>query len=126
MMSEQPLQNSEAQSMEPETMGRRIAAARKSKNLTQQQLADRLGVTNKAVSKWETDEGCPDLKTIPALCRELDLTADQLLTGAPAPEPVPLTFWAWCERHANSLSWALLGAGLGGILGILAYNHGWL
>lgn len=126
MMSEQPLQNSEAQDMEQETMGRRIAAARKHKDLTQQQLADRLGVTNKAISKWETDEGCPDLKTIPALCRELDLTADQLLTGAPAPEPVPLTFWAWYERHARSLSRALLGAGLGAILGILAYNHNWL
>lgn len=112
--------------MEHETMGRRIAAARKARNLTQQQLADQLGVTNKAVSKWETDEGCPDLKTIPALCKALDLTADQLLTGAPAPESVPLTFWAWCERHARSLSWALLGAGLGAILGILAYNHGWL
>ena len=125
-MSEQPSSNSEGQGMEQETMGRRIAAARKSKKLTQQQLADRLGVTNKAVSKWETDEGCPDLKLIPVLCRELSLTADQLLAGAPAPAPVPLTFWAWCERHGRSLSLALLGAGAGAILGILAYNHGWL
>ena len=125
-MSEQPFSSREAHTMEHETMGRRIAAARRARGLTQQQLADQLGVTNKAVSKWETDEGCPDLKTVPALCRALDLTADQLLTGAPAPDPVPLTFWAWCERHANSLSRALLGAGLGGILGILAYNHGWL
>ena len=124
-MSQQPLPNQEAHTMEQATMGRRIAAARKARDLTQQQLADQLGVTNKAVSKWETDEGCPDLKTIPALCKALGLTADQLLTGAPAPG-LPLTFWAWCEGHARYLSWALLGAGVGAILGILAYNHGWL
>lgn len=79
----------EEDTMDLNTMGGRIAAARKAKGLTQQQLADQLGVTNKAVSKWETNDGCPDIKTIPALCQALELSADELLTGAPAPVPPP-------------------------------------
>lgn len=55
----------EETAMDETTMGGRIAARRRAKNLTQQQLADQLGVTNKAVSKWETDQGCPDIKTRP-------------------------------------------------------------
>ena len=116
----------EETAMDETTMGGRIAARRRAKNLTQQQLADQLGVTNKAVSKWETDQGCPDIKTIPALCSVLELTADQLLTGAPAPAQAPLTFWSWCEKHSAAILCCLLGAGAGGILGILTYNHNWL
>ena len=121
-MSEEITNVKEDQEMQPDTMGGRIAARRKGKNLTQQQLADRLGVTNKAVSKWETNEGCPDIKLIPELCRALDMTTDELLTGVSA----RLTFWAWCQKNAAGVSWALLGAGLGAVLGILAYHHGWL
>ena len=121
-MSEEIPNVKEDQEMQPDTMGGRIAARRKGKNLTQQQLADRLGVTNKAVSKWETNEGCPDIKLIPELCRALDMTTDELLTGVSA----RLTFWAWCQKNAAGVSWALLGAGLGAVLGILAYHHGWL
>ena len=121
-MSEEITNVKEDQEMQPDTRGGRIAARRKGKNLTQQQLADRLGVTNKAVSKWETNEGCPDIKLIPELCRALDMTTDELLTGVSA----RLTFWAWCQKNAAGVSWALLGAGLGAVLGILAYHHGWL
>ena len=121
-MSEEITNVKEDQEMQPDTIGGRIAARRKGKNLTQQQLADRLGVTNKAVSKWETNEGCPDIKLIPELCRALDMTTDELLTGVSA----RLTFWAWCQKNAAGVSWALLGGGLGAVLGILAYHHGWL
>ena len=51
-------------------------------------------MTNKAVSKWETNEGCPDIKLIPELCRALDMTTDELLTGVSA----RLTFWPGARR----------------------------
>lgn len=108
------------------TMGGRITARRRAKGLTQQELADCLDVTSKAISKWETNEGCPNIKTIPALCKALGMTADELLTGeAPAPAK-PEGFWGWCCRNSTAVAWTLLGAGIGGIFGILAYNHGWL
>lgn len=71
--------------MEPYEMGKRIAALRKQKGLTQQQLADRLNVTNRAVSRWETGEGYPEITLLPALCRALDSSADELLGMA---EPI--------------------------------------
>ena len=118
--------NFEDSVMNQTTMGERIAIRRKDKHLTQQQLADQLGVTNKAVSKWETDEGCPDIKTIPSLCKVLDITADELLSGVSTPAPAPLTFWAWCEKHCSAIWFCIFGASIGAVLGILAYNHNWL
>ncbi|MBP5194223.1 MAG: helix-turn-helix transcriptional regulator [Clostridia bacterium] len=46
--------------MSTESMGKRIQRLRKERGLTQKQLADAVGVTPQAVSKWETDESCPD------------------------------------------------------------------
>jgi len=51
--------------------------------MTQQELADRLGVTNKAISKWETGEGYPEITIIPTLADELGITVDELLAGKP-------------------------------------------
>ena len=50
-----------------QTMGKRIAANRKRLGLTQDQMAERLGVTAQAVSKWENDQSCPDIAMIPRL-----------------------------------------------------------
>ncbi len=47
--------------MTQETLGRRIAAHRRELGLTQDALAERLGVTAQAVSKWENDQSCPDI-----------------------------------------------------------------
>ncbi|WMJ22003.1 helix-turn-helix transcriptional regulator [Paludicola sp. MB14-C6] len=58
-----------------------IATRRKQLAMTQQQIADQLGVTNKAVSKWETGDGYPDITIIPALAEILQITTDELLTG---------------------------------------------
>lgn len=71
--------------MESYEMGKRIAALRKQKGLTQQQLADRLNVTNRAVSRWETGEGYPEITLLPALCGALGSSADELLGMA---EPI--------------------------------------
>ena len=67
--------------MNKKSMGEFIAALRKSKGYTQQDLADRLGVSNKAISRWERDECAPDISVIPALAEMLEVTCDELLRG---------------------------------------------
>lgn len=62
-------------------IGQLIAAKRKETGYTQQQLAELLGVTNKAVSKWETGEGLPDISLFPVLAEVLGLSVDELLQG---------------------------------------------
>lgn len=64
-----------------ETIGNRIARYRKAKNLTQEALANQMGVSSQAVSKWETDASCPDISALPQLCKILGITTDELLTG---------------------------------------------
>ena len=63
------------------TLGRRIQALRKEQSLTQDMLAERMGVTPQAVSKWENDLSYPDILSLPQLARELCTTVDSLLTG---------------------------------------------
>ena len=58
-----------------------IAQLRKEKGLTQKELADRLHVTDKAVSKWETAKGFPDVKLMEPLARELGVSLVELLQG---------------------------------------------
>jgi len=64
-----------------ETIGSRIAKFRKGKNLTQEELANQVGVSSQAVSKWENDASCPDISLLPQLCKVLGITTDELLTG---------------------------------------------
>ena len=64
-----------------ETIGNRIAKFRKAKNLTQEELANQVGVSSQAVSKWENDASCPDISLLPQLCKVLGITTDELLTG---------------------------------------------
>lgn len=67
--------------MEQEKIGKFIAKLRKDKNLTQQQLAEKIGVTDRAISKWETGRGMPDLSLLIPLCKELDISINELLSG---------------------------------------------
>lgn len=67
--------------MEKKTIGQFIAVLRKANGMTQQDLADRLNVSNKAVSRWERDESAPDITLIPALAELLGVTCDELLKG---------------------------------------------
>ena len=60
------------------TMGARIARSRKEKGMTQETLANALGVSNQAVSKWEGDVCCPDIALLPALADTLGMTLDEL------------------------------------------------
>lgn len=62
-----------------ETLGKRIALHRKRLGLTQDALAEQLGVTAQAVSKWENDQSCPDITMLPKLAEVFDVTTDELL-----------------------------------------------
>ncbi len=62
-------------------IGKFIAQCRKEKNLTQLQLADKLGITDRAVSKWETGKGMPDASIMLELCQELEISVNALLSG---------------------------------------------
>lgn len=62
-------------------MGSFMAALRKANGLTQQQVADKLNVSNKTISKWECDEGYPEITMLPAIAEIYSVTVDELLRG---------------------------------------------
>ena len=62
-------------------IGRFIAASRKARNLTQRQLADKLGISDKTVSKWECGKGLPEVSLMLPLCASLGITVNDLLSG---------------------------------------------
>ena len=70
-----------------QTLGKRIASNRKRMQLTQDQLAEQLGVTAQAVSKWENDQSCPDIAILPQLAEIFGISTDELL-GREAPPPI--------------------------------------
>ena len=67
--------------MSQETIGKFIAACRKEKGLTQKQLAEKLNITDRAVSKWETGKSIPDAAIMLDLCKILGISANELLSG---------------------------------------------
>ena len=67
--------------MDQKKIGSFIAAQRKDNRLTQNQLAEMLGVTDKAVSKWETGKSMPDPSLFCPLCDLLHITLNELLSG---------------------------------------------
>lgn len=71
-----------------QTLGKRIAALRREKEWTQDALAEVLGVSPQAVSKWENDQTCPDISLLPKLAQELGVTVDELLTGKQETAPL--------------------------------------
>ena len=72
--------------------GQRIAALRKASGMTQEALAQRLGITNQAVSKWESDQCCPDIMQLPALADIFEISLDSLFGREALPQsPEPVT-----------------------------------
>ncbi len=67
--------------MDYNKIGQFIASERKLKNLTQSQLAEKISVSEKTLSKWENGRGVPDTETLPKLCGTLDITINELLSG---------------------------------------------
>ena len=67
--------------MNQDKIGKFIASCRKNQKLTQEQLAEKLCITSKAVSKWETGKGLPDASIMKDLCDILKITVNELLSG---------------------------------------------
>ena len=67
--------------MNQEKIGKFIAKCRKEKSFTQSELADKLNISNKAISKWETGRGIPDASIMLELCTYLGITVNELLSG---------------------------------------------
>ena len=70
------------------TIGKRIAALRREKNLKQDDLAQMLEVSPQAVSKWENDQTCPDISLLPKLAKILGVSVDELLSGKQELQPM--------------------------------------
>ena len=84
------------------SLGERIASYRKKAGYSQEGLAEQLGVSRQAVSKWETGEATPDAERIIALAKVLGVTTDALLLGREEPAPAP----EWLDhlpRHIGRL-----------------------
>ena len=65
--------------MKKQTLGMMISTLRKEKGMTQLELAEKMGVTDKAVSKWERDLSFPDINSIPKLAEIFEVTVDELM-----------------------------------------------
>ena len=83
------------------TLSEKIYSCRRKAGLTQEELAERLGVSRQAVGKWESGEAEPELRKLQALAKEFSVTADWLLseedttpTAPEAPSPAPQADWA--------------------------------
>ncbi len=70
-------------------LGKTIGLLRRRRGLTQEELAQSLGVSAQAVSKWETDNSCPDIMLLPKLAAELGVSVDALLSGEAPVQLVP-------------------------------------
>ena len=73
--------------MQQQTLGAMIASLRKERQMTQLELAEQLGVTDKAVSKWERNLSCPDITAIPKLADILGVSVEELLRAQTAEQP---------------------------------------
>lgn len=74
--------------MDQLAIGKFIALKRKEKNLTQEQLAEQLNISNKTVSKWETGKCMPDYSVIKNLCEVLEITIFELMDGEEEKESI--------------------------------------
>lgn len=75
--------------MTNKSMGEIISTLRKEKGMTQKDVADQLGITDKAVSKWERDVAFPDTATIPKLAKLLGVSVEDLMQAKSVPTAAP-------------------------------------
>ena len=88
------------------SIGKNIAKYRKAKRLTQEELGEKLGVTNQAVSKWESEASMPDVMLLPEIATALNITLDDLYGIAKEPEKISCSaddFPAFCHQKLIEL-----------------------
>lgn len=72
--------------MQKQSIGNFLATLRRAKGMTQQEVADRLGISNRTLSAWETDKAYPDILLLPALADLYGVTADEIIRGERKPQ----------------------------------------
>ncbi len=108
--------------MDEKALGGRIAALRKEKGYSQEYVAEQVGVSRQAVSKWEQDQSAPDTYNLIALAELFGVTVDFLATGqSPSPVPTPVPTEENRPRNAEMptrrvVGYILLGCGIVGLL----------
>ena len=88
------------------SIGKNIAKYRKAKGITQEELGAKLGVTNQAVSKWESEVSMPDVMLLPKIAKALNITLDDLYGIAKEPEKISCSaddFPAFCHQKLIEL-----------------------
>ena len=123
--------------MEQKTMGAFIAALRKAGGMTQRELAEKLNVSDKSVSRWERDDGAPDLSLIPVIAEVFGVTCDELLRGERRAESQPSETTAKGEKQRRRLlavslaqyrnrTFVAMGIDLVGLIAAMIGNLGFL
>lgn len=125
--------------MEKRTIGSFIAALRKANGLTQKDLAEKLNVSDKTISRWERDDGTPDLSLIPVIAEIFEVSCDELIRGErrPAEERQDSTLTPKGEKQRQRLlavtlsryqtkSYIAAGGAGGGLLAAMICNFGFL
>ncbi len=113
------------------TMGAKLAQARKQANLTQEQLAERLGVTRQAVSRWESDTAYPETDKIVRMAQILNVSCDWLLrddvdeSGKPAPNLLTRLLLSAQGRKLKLSLYEDNGIGFYDWCTILDFDGGW-
>ena len=111
--------------MNQEKIGKFIAKCRKDKDLTQRELSEKLGVSNRAVSKWENGISMPDLSIMKSLCDELDITINELFDGEKSENKIPDdNIVATIELSNKNHTTDIIGYLIFNILGIILFIFG--
>lgn len=107
-----------------DTLGKRIMALRKAAGMTQEQVAERLGVSPQAVSKWENDVSCPDVTMIPRIARLFNVSTDELLgLKASTVRPADTSSYSHGNGGCCKSSSATQGIGFGLLLIVLGIAY---
>ena len=93
-----------------------IKELREKNNVTQLQLADKLGVSDKTISKWETGKGYPDITLLDPIANALSVSVAELISGNTVAFPILCVsgLWkcnSWYGRICDSLSWSITATG---------------
>ena len=120
--------------MERKTIGEFIAVLRKANGLTQRQLAEKLNVSEKSISRWERNETAPDLALIPVIAELFSVTSDELLRGeridpteaAPSPKQEKRLSYMFKQALTRHRIHSIVAVGIslcGAVPALLLHNH---